>query len=321
MTEPVFPVRIRSIAWEATDVFSFTLVSLDGTALPPFEPGAHIDLQLPNGLMRSYSLSNDGKADAYRITVARDPNSAGGSAYLAETARPGATIEISAPRNNFALDDDAPLSVFIAGGIGVTPFLPMMARLNERGRRWRIHYCVRTRDRAALLDEIQELGAAGAGEVVMNYDHEPGGRMLDLGAVIGELDKGDHVYCCGPTGMLDAFRAGCQAAGIPDPQVHYEYFKSNVQVATGGGYDVVLAKSGRTVRIAEGQTILEALLSIGIDVSYSCEEGVCGACETRVLAGEPDHRDLILSDQERASGRTMMICCSGARSASLMLDL
>jgi ferredoxin-NADP reductase len=153
-TEPVYPARIRSIAWEATDVFSFILTSLDGTALPPFEPGSHIDLQLPNGLRRSYSLSNDGKIGAYRITVARDSNSTGGSTYLADTMRPGTTIEISAPRNDFPLEENAPLSVFIAGGIGVTPFLPMMARLNERGRRWRIHYCVRTRDRAALLNEI-----------------------------------------------------------------------------------------------------------------------------------------------------------------------
>lgn len=140
MTEPVHPVRVRNIQWEATDVFSFRLVAVDGASLPAFEPGSHVDVQLPNGLMRSYSLSNEGSDGSYRITVARDVNSTGGSVYLADQLRPGATIEIGAARNNFPLFEEAPLSVFIAGGIGVTPFLPMAARLNALGRRWRLHY-------------------------------------------------------------------------------------------------------------------------------------------------------------------------------------
>lgn len=302
-------------------MFSFTLASPDGAALPSFEPGSHVDVQLPNGLMRSYSLSNGGEAGRYRITVARDANSSGGSAYLAEQLRPGTTIEIGAPRNNFPLFETAPLSIFIAGGIGVTPFVPMAARLNALGRRWRLHYCVRTHDRAALLDELQALAQMGFGEIVMNYDHEPGGVVLDLNTVISAMGPDDHVYCCGPTGMLDAFRKVCGELGLQDARVHFEYFKSNVQSAAEGGFQLVLARTGKTVQVEEGKTILETLLALGIDVPYSCEEGVCGACETRVLAGEPDHRDLILSDDERKANRTMMVCCSGSKSASLTLDI
>lgn len=321
MSEPVHPFRVRRIAWEAKDVFSFELEPLEGRGLKPFAAGAHVDLELPNGLMRSYSLSDAGRSDRYRITVARDINSAGGSSFLAEKVRAGDTLKVGDPRNNFPLREDAVRSVFIAGGIGVTPFVPMAMRLNELGRPWRLHYCVRTRDRAALLEELQTLAAAGQGEVIMNFDEEPGGTMLDLRGVISGLGAGEHVYCCGPIGMLDAFRASCDALGIESERVHFEYFKSNVESATEGGFKVVLARSGITLPVKSGETILQAVLAAGVDVPSSCEEGVCGSCETRVLAGEPDHRDLILSDQEKKAGRTMMICCSGSKSASLTLDL
>lgn len=245
MTEPVHPARIRSVHWEATDVYSFVLEDEAGQSLPRFDPGAHIDIKLPNGLMRSYSLSdlrNDGR---YRITVARDPNSSGGSALLAETMRPGDTVEIGEARSNFPLFETAPHSIFIAGGIGVTPFLSMIQRLNVLGRAWRLHYCIRTRDRAALLSELEALADRGSGEVVLNIDQEPGGTMLDLSAVIGALGPSDHVYCCGPTGMLDGFRSACHAAGLPDERVHFEYFKSNVEAASEGGFDIVLARAGK----------------------------------------------------------------------------
>ncbi len=321
MTEPVHPVRILNIQWEATDVFSFVLETLTGTALSRFDPGAHVDIRLPNGLMRSYSLSHERDDGRYRITVARDPNSSGGSALLTKQLRPGDVIDISDARNNFPLFEAAPLSVFIAGGIGVTPFLSMLQRLNAHNRAWRLHYCVRTRDRAALLEELEALAEQGAGEVLLNVDHEPGAKMLDLHSVIGALGPLDHVYCCGPTGMLDAFRGGCAAASISEERVHFEYFKSNVEAASEGGFDVVLARSGKTIRIAGGQTILQALLADGFDIPYSCEEGVCGSCETAVLSGEPDHRDLILTEAERAAGRTMMVCCSGSKGPVLTLDI
>lgn len=314
-------VRVRSIHWEATDISSFSLVKPNGARLASFEPGSHIDVHLPNGLMRSYSLSNPQGDGPYRITVARDANSTGGSAFLIEQLRAGQIVEIGEPRNHFPLHEEADLSVFIAGGIGITPFVPMAARLNAVGRPWRLHYCVRTRDRAALRDELEALASAGAGQVVMNYDHEPDGSVLDLAEVVAGLGHNDHIYCCGPIGMLDAFRSVCTAHGVEDDRVHFEYFKSNVETAAEGGFDIILSKTGKTVHVEHGQTILKALVAAGLDIPFSCEEGVCGACETRVLAGEPDHRDLILSAQEQAASRTMMICCSGSKTPTLTLDL
>jgi vanillate O-demethylase ferredoxin subunit len=219
------------------------------------------------------------------------------------------------------LAEDVGLSVFLAGGIGVTPFVPMIARLNDVGRRWRLHYSVRTRDRAALRGELERLARQGLGDVLMNFDQEPGGQMLDMRALVTEAGAGAHLYCCGPVGMLEAFRAACVAAGLESARVHFEYFKSDVQADSAGGFDLILVRSQKTVRVKAGQTILQAVLSAGVEVPFSCEEGVCGACETRVLAGQPEHRDLILSDAEKEAGRTMMICCSGCKGPSLTLDI
>ena len=306
----------------ATDTLSYVLRPLDGSDLPLVEPGAHVDVHLTGDLMRSYSLSNGlGDDGTYRLTVARDVKSKGGSVFMHDKLRVGQTIEISEPRNNFALDESAALSLFFAGGIGVTPFLPMMRRLNELGRPWRIHYSVRTPDRAALLREIEELAAQGAGEVLPNYDEVPGGKMLDLKALIGAAASGTHVYCCGPVGMLDAFRKSAELVGLSAERVHYEYFSSNVESATEGGYVVVLAKSGTEVAVPAGQSILHAVNAAGGNVPFSCEDGVCGACETKVLEGIPDHRDMILTDIERTANKTMMVCCSGSKSARLVLDI
>lgn len=322
MSEQLTPVRIVSMTYEASDILSFIVEREDGKPLPPVDPGSHIDIHLPNGLVRSYSISNNIlRSKGYRLTVARDAASTGGSVYMHEQLRPGQTLRISPARNNFSLEESAPLSVFIAGGIGITPFLPMMARLNELGRKWRLHYCVRTQNRAALLGEIKLLAAEGDAEICTNFDEEPGGKMLDLSAVISSLSPSAHVYCCGPTGMLDAFRRSVESAQIEPQRVHFEYFSGNVEIANEGGFTVKLARSNKTLVIGPNQTILKVVMEAGVDVPYSCEEGVCGACETKIISGTPDHRDLILSDAERAEGRTMMICCSGSKSAELVLDL
>lgn len=322
MSEPLFQVRVVQIRYEATDTLSYFLRPLDGSALPPVEPGAHVDVHLTGALMRSYSLSNGvGDDGSYRLTVARDAKSKGGSTFMHDALRVGQTIEISAPRNHFALDEAAPFSLFFAGGIGVTPFVPMARRLNALGRPWRVHYSVRTPDRAALLGELEALAGRGEGELLPNYDEVPGGRMLDLRALIDGAPSGAHLYCCGPIGMLDAFRKTAEAAGVPGERVHFEYFSSNVESATEGGFTVVMAKSGKEVVVPAGQTILHAVNAAGANVPFSCEEGVCGACETKVIEGVPDHRDMILTDRERSENKTIMVCCSGAQSARLVLDL
>ena len=320
MTEPLFPARIVAIEFAAEDILSFTLRPLDSLLPDRIDPGSHVDVHLPNGMMRSYSLSNGAEhRRGYRLTVARDANSRGGSVYMHDKLRVGEVLEISKPRNNFELAEDAAMSVFFAGGIGVTPFIPMLTRLNEIGRPWRLYYCTRNRERAALVDEIEQLAAAGTGEFVSHHDDTDG--LFDLPGSLAALSPDAHVYCCGPTGMLDAFRAGAQAAGIAAGHVHYEYFSSEMESATEGGYVVVLNQSGTEITVNPGQTILQALVDHGVNISYSCEEGICGACETRVIDGTPDHRDMILSDEEKRANKTMMVCCSGAKSPRLVLDL
>ena len=320
MTEPLFPARIVAIELAAEDILSFTLRPLDGALPERIDPGSHVDVHLPNGMMRSYSLSNGAEhRRGYRLTVARDVNSRGGSVHMHDQLRVGQVLEISQPRNNFELAQDAALSVFYAGGIGVTPFIPMLTRLNETGRAWRLYYCTRNRERAALVDEIEQLATDGVGEFVAHHDDTDG--LFDLPGSLAALSSDTHVYCCGPTGMLDAFRTGAEAAGLAPDQVHYEYFSSDVESATEGGYVVVLNQSGAEIAINPGQTILQALVDHGINIPFSCEEGICGACETRVIEGTPDHRDMVLTDQEKQSNKTMMVCCSGAKSARLVLDL
>lgn len=320
MTEPLFPARLISITYEATDVLSFTLEALGNDLPKEVSPGSHIDLYLPNGMMRSYSLSNrPGLVRGYRLTVARDPASRGGSAFMHDALRVGQILQISKPRNNFELAEAAPMSVFLAGGIGVTPFVPMVARLNALKRPWRLYYCVRSSDRAALLPEIRELADAGNGELIPNYDDQDG--ILDLHSTLADITGDAHVYCCGPIGMLSAFRGSTASLGFHPDRVHFEYFSSEVESATEGGFTVVLAKTGGEIAVEAGQTILVALTEHGINIPYSCEEGICGACETVVIDGTPEHRDMILSDAERASGRTMMVCCSGSKSPRLVLDL
>lgn len=304
---------------EADEVVSLELTPYDG-ALPEIEAGSHIDIHLGNGLVRSYSLMNGpGDRDCYRVGVFRAPDSAGGSAYIHDRLRVGQLLRIDAPRNNFALEETADHSVFLAGGIGVTPFLAMAATLNGKGKPWTLYYNCRSRSRAAFLDRLEGLAAEGRGRLVNHFDDEAQGRLPDIAGIISSSAPGTHFYCCGPSGMLAAFRAVC--ADLPPSQVHFEYFSSDAEVASDGGFDVVLGRSGRRINVPPGNTILEALTAAGVSVPYSCQQGICGACEVKVLSGVPDHRDMILDDAERASNKVMMICCSGSLSGELIIDL
>lgn len=321
MTEPLFPARVVAIEPEAEGISSYWLEPISANQPVHIEPGSHIDVLLPNGMLRSYSLSNGMETSrGYRLTVARDANSRGGSVCMHDDVKVGQVLEISRPRNNFKLDEQATTSVFIAGGIGVTPFLPMMARLNTCAKPWRMFYCMRNSSKAALLKEVGSLAANGPGELVTHYDDKEG--VIDLDSVMSSLSSGDHIYCCGPTGMLDAFCACAEKLKISPNHVHLEYFKAeNVLNSQDESFQVVLNRSGLEFTVAPGGTILQTLLDHGVDVPFSCEQGVCGSCETMVVEGVPDHRDLILSPNEKAEGKTMMICCSGSKSARLVLDL
>jgi tetrachlorobenzoquinone reductase len=307
-------LRLASIQYLARDTLAYAFERPDGAPLPSAAPGAHIGLHLPNGLVRQYSLL-DGSANprAYQVGVKRDVNSRGGSRYMHDKLRPGDLIQVEAPRNNFPLDENAAHTVLIGGGIGITPILCMARRLKALGRSMTLYYSCRERVDAAFVDEL-----ASFADMHLHIDAEAG-HVLDLAGVVTTHSVDTHFYCCGPGPMLAAFEAA--TASRPRDHVHVEYFTAKQEAALDGGYTVELRRSGRQLVVPGGKTILNVLRDAGVDVAYSCEEGVCGACETRVLDGIPDHRDAILSDPEKAANNTMIICCSGCKGDRLVLDL
>ncbi|HWL46569.1 MAG TPA: PDR/VanB family oxidoreductase, partial [Sphingomonadaceae bacterium] len=265
--------------------------------------------------IRPYSLAFcAGDGAAYRVGVKLERDGGGGSRYLFDTARVGDRFAIGGPRNHFPLDEAAPYSVLIAGGIGVTPIRCMAEHLTVRGQHFSLHYAVASRGSTAFLPDLRRF----APELDLHVDAEQGG-VLDIAAIVAAAPEGAHYYCCGPVPMLAAFEAA--TAHLPAGQAHLEYFKAPETAPAAGGFTVVLARSGRTLFVPEGATILQTLRDAGLTATASCEQGICGTCETGVLEGTPDHRDLLLTPAEKASGKTMMICCSGSRTDKLVLDL
>lgn len=304
---------VTSVHAETPDIVSYELRTADGADLPAFTAGSHIDVELPNGMIRSYSLINSqAERHRYVIAVQKDRASRGGSRWIYDNLRTGNGVVVSALRNNFPLDETARKSIFIAGGIGITPILSMSRRLTSIGLDWELIYCCRTRETAAFI------GAWDSG-VRFNFDGEPGGQMLDITSVVTSASPNAHLYCCGPTPMLAAFEAA--TAHLPRERVHVEYFTAAAPAATEGGFTVVLARSAKEIVVPPGNSILGALLEAGLNVPHSCTEGVCGTCETRVLEGIPDHRDSILTSAQHASNRVILICCSGSKTARLVLDI
>jgi tetrachlorobenzoquinone reductase len=320
MPDGAMRLRIKRISFEADNINSYELVDPAGGDLSPFRAGSHVDLHLPNGMIRSYSLVNDqGERNRYVIAVNNDAASRGGSKFIHETVRVGDIVTVSDPRNNFALQEDAGHSVLIAGGIGITPLLSMIRRLETLGRSWELFYAARTRLRAAFLDELKALRAKADSNLHVNFDQAASARMIDLPSIVKATHSDAHLYCCGPLTMLEAFEAA--AADRPADHVHVEYFKPKEKPAAEGGFEVELARSKRTIAVQAGQTILDALLEAGISANYACTEGVCGTCETRIIKGIPEHRDLFLSKEEQEANKTIMICCSGSKSPTLILDI
>ncbi len=323
MSAETVPVVIRQIRQEADAIHSFELVAADGALLPGWDAGAHVDLDLPGRLRRSYSLHGvPGERRCWRIAVKREADGRGGSAWLHDSARVGQVLQASAPANDFPLVDDAPASVFVAGGIGITPVLAMVERLAALRRPWRLHYAVRSARHAAFRERLEQLAAAcaGSGELRLHLRDEAGCR-LDLHAAVAAAPAGAHLYGCGPGAMLDAFVAAAAAAGIDAGRVHVERFAAAAAPATEGGFTVELARDGRRFEIPTGKSVLDVLLDHGVDVPYSCMQGICGSCRVGVKAGEPEHRDDCLGEAERAANSAMTVCCSGSRSALLVLDL
>jgi tetrachlorobenzoquinone reductase len=311
---------VHTLRFEADDIISIELYPVRGASpFPAFEAGSHIDLHLPNGMVRSYSLLNDStEQHRYVIGVLKDKASRGGSRCVHEQLRIGMPLEISAPRNNFPLHEDAVHSVLVAGGIGVTPILCMARRLKALGRSFEVLYFARSRQSAAYVKDIEALGA----KVTWHFDAEKGGPP-DIKALLGSLSAppGTHYYACGPAVMLDAFEKSCAELGYV--HAHIERF-SAVEVAAAAdaktSYTVELRSSGKTFEVTPDTTLHKQLLASGVFIPFSCEEGICGSCETRVLEGEVDHRDSILTPAERKANTVMMVCVSGCKSSRLVLD-
>ena len=313
--EGLIDVRLTAIRYAALDTNLYELTSLDGKPLPGYEPGAHIDLHLPNGVVRQYSLLEaEPDPTRYTIGVKRDPASRGGSRYVHDELRVGRPLKIGAPRNNFPLVENAGHVILFAGGIGITPIWCMVQRLAKLERSWRLYYACRSRSDMAFLQALESMASSQ-----FHFDDEAEGKFLDIEAIVAGAPKDAHLYCCGPTPMLKAFEAA--TANWPRNQTHIEYFTPKQVPAKTGGFVVELARSGKEFVIPEGKSILQVLLDAGVDVDYSCELGICGACEQRVISGEPEHRDAILTEEEQASNTKVMICCAGCKSERLVLDL
>jgi len=298
---------------------TFAPATPDAAPLPPFTPGAHVDVHLPGGLTRQYSLC--GEVDdpvGYRIAVQVEADGRGGSRAVAAHLVEGARLTIGAPRNRFPLDEEASFSLLLAGGIGLTPVLAMARRLARLGRPFRLHYAARSEDKLAFRAELDALARAPGAEVFTHVDGRP--DALDLQQAIGARPEGGQLYVCGPAGFMDAVVDRAQGAGWPEQAIHLESFTARVR-ADDEAFTVVLSRSDRRVDVPAGTTIAEALEDIGIEVPLSCEAGMCGTCVTRVLEGVPDHRDHILTAEEKAGNDLMTVCCSRARTPLLVLDL
>lgn len=327
MASNTLKARVQALRHEAEGVLSMELRPAPGSApFPAFEAGAHIDLHLPNGLVRNYSLTNpETGTRQYQIAVLNDRHSRGGSRYVHEQLRVGAILPISEPRNRFALDLGAEYSVLLAGGIGVTPLLGMLRALAAAGRPAEFIYCARSRREAAFIEDIESCAAQAGIGLVCHFDDERG-EAPDLARLLQGRAAEAHFYCCGPGPMLDSFERTCAELGYA--HVHIERFAATeaasvpAQAETGAeGYEVELRRSARTLYVPAGKPLLDVLLEAGVSHDHSCREGICGACETRVLDGEVEHRDSILTKSEREANNTMMVCVSGCRKGPLVLDI
>jgi ferredoxin-NADP reductase len=298
----------------ADDVVALTLAAGDGSPLPPWTPGAHIDLVLGEDLVRQYSLcGSPGDRATWRLGILRAPDSRGGSKAVHADLHDGAVVRVRGPRNHFPLVA-SPRYLFIAGGIGITPMLPMMAEAEAAGADWRLVYGGRKRASMAFAEDL----AAYGDKVTLVPEDDRG--MLDLDAELGLPQEGTLVYACGPTGLLDAVEQRC--ATWPPGSLHLERFSAKAAAPTGNTeFELVLQRSGLTLSVPPDQSVFEVCKQAGVSVVGSCLEGICGTCETEVVDGDVDHRDSVLNDEEREANEYMMICVSRCRSARLTLDL
>jgi vanillate O-demethylase ferredoxin subunit len=312
-------VVVQSIHRETETVRVLKLTSYKGNVLPAVTPGAHIAVELPNHLVRNYSLTGDlSDPESYTIAVRRGTEG-GGSHFMHENIAPGDRLVVSPPQNRFPLRTDAWNTLLIAGGIGITPLLPMAFSLNAIGRSFALHYCTRGPEHTAFRDTLLASGFAGRVQLHHRVDHAGG---MDVRQVLQAAPAGTQVYCCGPEGLIQAvLSAARDSRGL---EVHVERFVAPTGQSDRKGletFEIEVASSGQIYRVEAGDSILDVLLDNGHDVPCSCEQGLCGTCLIEVLDGVPDHRDAVLTDEERAAGRSIAVCVSRSRSPKLKLNI
>ncbi|QRY81838.1 oxidoreductase [Pseudomonas sp. PDNC002] len=316
-TYEMFSVRVTAVEQATPQIKRFTLARADGLPMPAFTGGSHVIVKMADGLSNAYSLMSDPRdLSHYQIGVRLEEQSKGGSAFMHQQVKVGSELTISTPNNLFALDPKAGRHVMIAGGIGITPFLSQLHELETGAVPYELHYAFRSPEHGAFHAELAE--GPHAGKVRFYIDSEE--RRLDLAALFASLEANDHVYVCGPKPLIDAVIEDAKKAGIADAHVHFEQFAA--APASGGAFTLVLGRSGRELRVEEGMTIIQAIENVkAATVDCLCREGVCGTCETRILEGEVEHFDQYLSDEEKASQQTLMLCVSRARGERLVIDL
>lgn len=318
---PALRVRVARRQELARDIICLELVAIDTGGLPPFSAGAHIDVLLPGEVVRQYSLCNNpGESHRYLIAVLLERAGRGGSRTLHELVHEGDELKVSAPRNLFPLAADGHASLLLAGGIGITPLLAMAHSLSAQGRLFDLHYCTRSLERTAFSSYLS--AASFAGSVHFHFDDGDAAQRLDRDTVLASPQVGTHLYTCGPRGFMEAVLSCARKHGWHESQLHFESFAAELPRQPGdSSFEVRLARSGGSVRVAPDQSVAQALNQRGVIVPTSCEQGVCGTCLTRVLGGEPDHRDCYLSAQEQAANDQFLPCCSRSKTPWLVLDL
>ncbi|MHC8510125.1 MAG: PDR/VanB family oxidoreductase [Rhodospirillales bacterium] len=320
MSLDIFEMRVSRVIDETGGVKSFELRMPDGGPVPAFTAGAHIDVHM-DGFARQYSMCNDpAETHRYVFGVLRENESRGGSIWVHDRLEEGARLKISGPRNNFPLTEGARHHVLVAGGIGVTPILCMAWKLAGQNASFEMHYCAKSRSDAAFADTLDRSPITG--NLTWHFDGGDPAKGFDLKAAFADVKPDTHIYCCGPAGMIAAAKAA--TAHWPQGTFHFESFaaaEAPETVAPARGFEVEIASSGAVFQVPEDKSIAAVLRENGVEVDTLCEDGICGTCITAVLEGEPDHRDSVLDNAEKAAGKLITVCCSRAKSARLKLDL
>ncbi|AEF55639.1 PDR/VanB family oxidoreductase [Marinomonas posidonica] len=318
----MIPVVVKNIVEEAHNVVRLVLGSRDGSELPAFEAGAHIDLHLPSGLIRQYSLCRlQVEPQYYEVAVLKDPQSRGGSEEVHRLTI-GNELAVSAPRNHFSLVDSPRHSVLIAGGIGVTPLLPMAQQLQKQGRSFEFHYCAKTPEKAAFSASLKT--ASFADKMAFHFSQQADSGRMDMVSVLSRHASDSELYVCGPADFINDVLSQARMQGWAEERLHREFFAApdpSEDESDNAAFQVKIQSTGELIDVSEHQTMYEALDNHGVFLAVSCESGVCGTCQTGVVSGTPDHRDVFLTEAERQQGKWVMPCCSRSKTKILELDL